>query len=250
VIPNANTYTGGTTISSGTLLITNATGSALGTGPVVLTASATPQTLGSGGALEGSGTVTGSVTLNAGSVTFPASINESASTATPAILTLGSTTFNGGAAMGVLFNDASGTPGANWSLLNVNGPLTINATGSSPFGIGLISLNQSNQLGPVFDFNAASAYSWEIVSATGGISGFDPNAFYVTTTPGITGSETKLAFTNATSGGIFSVSETGNDLFLNFTPVPEPPTWILLAAGTAMLAGALYVRRRRAAIRG
>ena len=245
LIPNANTYTGGTTINAGTLLVTNATGSALGTGPLVINSSS--QSLGSGGALEGNGSVSGSVTLNAGSVVLPVVPNETANTAVPGILTVGSTTFNGGAALGVLFGDASGSAGTNWSLLNINGPLAINASPTAPFTIGLISLDQTGQLGPLSDFNASSAYSWEIVSTSGGITGFNPNAFFVTTTPGNTGSETKLAFLNSLAGGAFNVSENGNDLFLNFTPVPEPPVWILLIGGTAALAGMLYRRRRRPA---
>lgn len=150
--------------------------------------------------------------------------------------------------MAVAVNDASGTAGTNWSLLNVNGPLTIGATPLAPFVIGVISLDQTNHLGPVFDFNATSSYSWEIVKTTGGITGFNPNAFFVTTTPGSAGTtESKLAFLNSTGIGGFYVSENGNDLFLNFTPVPEPPTWIMLFGGTAALGVILYRRRRRTA---
>jgi autotransporter-associated beta strand protein len=52
----ANTYTGGTTINQGTLLIANATGSATGTGPVQLIR----------GTLAGAGTISGPVTVAAG----------------------------------------------------------------------------------------------------------------------------------------------------------------------------------------
>jgi hypothetical protein len=50
----ASTYGGGTNVSSGTLLVTNTTGSATGTGPVVV---------GTGGALGGSGIISGPVTV-------------------------------------------------------------------------------------------------------------------------------------------------------------------------------------------
>lgn len=39
-----------------------------------------------------------------------------------------------------------------------------------------------------------------------------------------------------------SASSDGSELFLNFTPVPEPATWLLAALGVA----ALFVVRKRA----
>ena len=48
----------------------------------------------------------------------------------------------------------------------------------------------------------------------------------------------------ALGGGSFFVTQSGSSLLLNFTPVPEPSTLALLAAGLAMLLGRL--RRRKA----
>ena len=53
----ANTYTGGTTVSAGTLLATNTSGSATGTGVVTVSA----------GTLGGSGIISGAVTIGTGS---------------------------------------------------------------------------------------------------------------------------------------------------------------------------------------
>jgi len=55
-LSNASLYTGGTTISAGTLVVANTTGSATGTGAVSVTA----------GTLGGSGIITGAVTIGTG----------------------------------------------------------------------------------------------------------------------------------------------------------------------------------------
>jgi len=52
-LSGANTYTGNTTVTQGTLLVTNRTGSATGTGPVII----------NGGILGGTGKISGAVTI-------------------------------------------------------------------------------------------------------------------------------------------------------------------------------------------
>jgi len=56
-LQGANTYSGGTTVSAGTLMVSNSTGSATGSGAV---------TIASGGVLRGAGTISGSVTVQSG----------------------------------------------------------------------------------------------------------------------------------------------------------------------------------------
>ncbi|MSU18648.1 MAG: PEP-CTERM sorting domain-containing protein [Lacunisphaera sp.] len=46
--------------------------------------------------------------------------------------------------------------------------------------------------------------------------------------------------------GHFFVSQTGNDLYLNFTPVPEPTRWVLLSLG---LSSVLLSLRRKSQAR-
>ncbi len=84
-------------------------------------------------------------------------------------------------------------------------------------------------------FNAAQAYSWTLLTAGTGITGFNPAYFTVDAS----------GFQNSLAGGAFSVGEVGNTLTLDFTPVPEPSTWMLLLAGAAAACSVL-VRRRRA----
>ena len=64
ILTGANTYTGGTTVSAGTLLANNANGSATGTGAVQVQG---------GGTLGGSGTVAGMLTVASGGALAPGS---------------------------------------------------------------------------------------------------------------------------------------------------------------------------------
>ena len=61
-LAGSSTYTAGTTISSGTLLVNNTSGSGTGSGSVIV---------GSGGTLGGSGTISGAVTNQAGGILAP-----------------------------------------------------------------------------------------------------------------------------------------------------------------------------------
>lgn len=62
ILTNANTYTGGTTVSGGILLVNNSGGSGTGSGAV---------TVNSGGALGGNGIISGAVTVNSGGALAP-----------------------------------------------------------------------------------------------------------------------------------------------------------------------------------
>lgn len=237
ILPNANTYTGGTTISKGTVLLTNSTGSALGTGAV--TVSSTSDT----GILAGSASITGALTVGSGGVIFPGTFNNALGTMTPGVFGAGATTFASGGAFGFIVNDATGTEGSNWSLLNISGMLNITANSSTPFYVSVNSVDASNLPGQVVNFNSGQSYSWRIVTTTGGITGFSSDAFSTfTSAVGVDGPQ---GFMNSLgTSGIFFVTQSGNDLYLNFSPVPEPATWSLLAAGAVVLGGAGWRRRR------
>jgi len=53
-----------------------------------------------------------------------------------------------------------------------------------------------------------------------------------------------ISFSTAKPNGSFSFSQEGNDIYLNYTAVPEPAAWILAAFG---LTTAVVFRRRRQA---
>src|SRR5262249_28146337 len=102
----------------------------------------------------------------------------------------------------------------------VTGTLTL--TGSS------IDLTAGGGTG----FDSTQSYSWLVATATGGGTG----------SPTI-GVVSGAGFAGVGSG--FTTSARGTNLYLNFTPVPEPATVLgLAAAGLAV--GARFRRRRTA----
>jgi autotransporter-associated beta strand protein len=238
--PNANTYSGGTTIFEGNVFLTNTSGSALGSGAINIT-SHSPTTVGSGGGLIGNASVAGPITVSGGGKIFAGTNPGSAFV--PGILSAPGLTLAGNGALVFFTNNATGAAGTNWSLLNISGALNITANGTTPFDISINSVNVSNLAGTVVNFNPAQSYSWMIVSTTGGITGFASNAFIISSTA----SGSLPGFQNSLGTGSFFVSQVGNNLFLNFTPVPEPSTWGLLLAGTALLGTGALRRRRKIA---
>lgn len=101
----ANTYTGGTIVEAGTLLVNNAAGSGTGTGSVVVNTGAT---------LGGTGAISGSLTVENGGTLSPGASIESLDTGD--LLLSSSSTVE-------MEIDSSGTPSVD--TINVNGTATI-----------------------------------------------------------------------------------------------------------------------------
>ena len=149
-----STYSGGTTISGGALLVTNPTGSATGTGPVLVQ---------SGGALGGTGIVNGAVTLS-GTLT-PGNGGVGSGSIGP--IHLGNNlTVNSGASYEI---DAANLGNSDVivvsGIVTLNGPETFNVDALSGFGVGNYILatatggivNNGATLTPVVTGPAASA---------------------------------------------------------------------------------------------
>ena len=235
VLTAANTYTGGTTITGGTLAAGNNASLGLSTvtldgGRLNINAGVTltnPVNFGSnGGTLGGNGAFGSSISVGSNIIVSPGN--------SPGTLTFGAgLTFDQAGAYDWQIQSVTGTPGQSttWDLVSVDGALNITATPGSPFTIKVLSLDPLGLPGFVSDFSSGNSYSWTMASATGGISGFDQSVFAINAS----------GFQNPLGSGSFFLTSDGTNLMMNFTPVPEPSTYALMAAGLAML----FWRRRR-----
>jgi fibronectin-binding autotransporter adhesin len=255
----ASTYTGGTTVSTGTLLVTNGSGSAVGTGALTVARGAT---------FGGSGIVTGVSSYNIGTtgstgtskVQVGSGIDTStnltlagvaASKITQSNLTYNLSTTSGGSGAPTAGTGVGTTSGAGNELvvgttaltLTNSDTLTLNLTGSTvvapytPFV--LIAGNGGTGLGTLADSQYAG-------SSTNGISTFT-NSLGQLQISGLT-----LAFTGATQPSWYSNSylflvDSGsggsNVDDIEVEVVPEPSTWALIIGGLSCLV--FWQRRRR-----
>ena len=120
----------------------------------------------------------------------------------------------------------------DFDTINVNDP----KSPATRFTLKVISRTLTGALGLLADFDPGMNYSW-LVFETDAIDAFDPEKVIIDTT----------LFANSLNAGAgdgyFFLTQNGNDLMLNFSPVPEPSTYALMLAGLA--AAALGYRRRK-----
>lgn len=224
-LSGANTYAGSTAINAGLLVALNTAGSATGTGPVTI----------NNAGLRGTGTITGDVTLNAGGYVTGGGGTGSQGLGPAATLYLGNLEMNPSSALRVGLADAAGSAGATagWSFLSLSGGLDLNGSAGSPLTLQLASIDASGQSAAALNFDPGTNATFLVASAAGGITGFAANAWTVDTS----------AFQNAFTGA-FSLSQTGNNLYLNYAAIPEPSTYAALA-GVLALGLAAWHRRRQ-----
>jgi len=237
------TYSGGTVIENGTL-VTGSGINPLGAGTVTVNSGGTLRlddahlsnsvTFNPGSRLIGSGSIV-SATIGNG-VTFSPGAEGAVSVGT---LSFNDLTLLGGGNVEWTLRNASSVAGTGWDVIYVTTPTTL-TIGS----------------------NAASRFNLKLFSSDGAVTGqslptgFDPNqaaSWLIFGTSGIEitgGSSLADSFTIDASGfagvtsDLFSLTRVNNDLFITFTPVPEPSTYVLLTLGLAAL-GARAWRRRR-----
>jgi len=219
---DATAISSGLTLSGGQRLTNNG----------VVTGSVTAQ---SGGTVKGAGEFNGPVTIGAGGNLAPGN--------SPGGTSFGSgLSFLAGGTYVWEVNKVTGLGGDQSSLkgidpgfdfADVTGTLAING----PFTIDITGLDLSNNTGHIDQWNPAHSYSWIIASASGGITGANNLTLFTS----------HFTDNNLTNGGVnsgFSLDVVGNNLMLNYTPLPEPSTLVLLTAG-GLLGMWGHVRRRR-----
>lgn len=172
-----------------------------------------------GGRLEGAGTVLGAVTV--GGTVAPGTAAAPVGT-----LTTGGQTWAGGGVYEVSYGKVHGAfaPGAdNDYLTSPAGAQVVTATPGNKFHFRILYAGT--------DDTPDAQVTIKIATFGGGVpAAFDPNAFQL---------EGDIYY----GGSVFQLTPVGNDVFLTFSPVPEPGSLLLVgAAGSAAL---VVVRRHR-----
>lgn len=253
-LSGANTYGGGTEVRSGTVIADH--DSALGTGAVEVSDSGTlivnadrtlnhAFTVSNGGSLIVNGALEGaqtSVTLSGaarlgGSGSIGASV---ALTSTSQILAPGNSpgtlTFTESQQWDGFtyewqindWTDQSGDAGIHYDQILIEGQLDL--AGATEIQLLLESLQLDDLPGSLYNFTESSR-SWVILSATGGVIGFDESAWDV-----LTGS-----FQNSFQGE-WSIELAGSDILLNYTAIPEPKTAVVVLLAVC---GVVMIYRRK-----
>jgi autotransporter-associated beta strand protein len=231
-----NSYSGVTTISTGTLtlassgsitsssLITVASGATFNVGAV-----AGGWTLGPSQALGGSGTVAGNVTIQGahapgnspGVQTFTSNLTYSGGNSTVQWELIGNTTTN--------------TGNSTFDQIVVGGNL--NFVDATTLNLVFNSANST-----VLWSNAfwSSNQTWTLYDVAGTTT--NSSSFSINSDSWLDSDGTPLA-SSVRAGSSFNLSQVGNDIVINYVAVPEPSTIVLACAGC--VAAGLIARRRR-----
>ncbi|HEY8993295.1 MAG TPA: PEP-CTERM sorting domain-containing protein, partial [Lacunisphaera sp.] len=248
-LAGSNQYTGGTTlINRGNLAL--GSNQSAGTGTITLNSVGSELALNSGvtltnpivltqGGLSGFGVYApssfngvpgGPITIGANQFLSPgftriSDVPVGTLTLTP------NTVFQDGGLMEWGLQDASRTDGS--SVLAISGSLDLSSLSAGGFILYLTSFDATGATG-LAPLTFGNTYSFSILTAAGGITGFNAANFTIDAS----------SFQNGTMpDSAFSLLQSGNSLVLNFTAVPEPSTWALLTIGAFVLGVTAWRRR-------
>ena len=221
---NLGSTTGDVTLDGGTLWI------AFGTQFEGLTWNA--------GTVKGAGTLIGNFDVGAGKVIAPGE--------SPGTTSFEAQTWSGGGSYEWEVTDVEGVAGTDWDLIQINQgtagtqTLTITADSGNPFAINVLSLSDPESEGATANWDGSQTYAWVIAEAVDGITGFSEDAFSV--------DASQFASFNSFGGAFFvSLENSDTEIWLNYTPVPEPSAFALIVGLTGGIA-ALRRRGRESAI--
>ncbi len=196
-LSGVNDYTGGTTVSAGTLFISGS--SPVGSGPV---------TVGAAGTLAGGTSIPNTIAVN-GTISPGTS---------PGVLGTADESWNGGGKYAFQINKADGTAGADpgWDLVNITGGLNVASVLTNKFTITVSTLTSGNVPGDMNGFLNTSNYVWTIAKTTTGITNFDVGAFQIN----------RSAISNNLGAGrlVLGTANSGNDLTVAFVPSNSAPS--------------------------
>lgn len=235
-----NAYTGATNVNAGTLVV-SATGSINTSSGVNInggnfrynaSTNLSPTVTFNSGTISGTnwdGSLSGQ-TIATGQTISPGN--------SPGTATTGAQTWASGGSYLWEINDATGTAGTDpgWDLLSGSSTLDITAASGSEFNLLLTSLTLANTAGFAANFIDAGSYTWMIADFAS-ITGFDATDFNINTSAF---ANTFTGTFGVSLGGVGAVPGDNSQIYLTYTPVPEPRAALLGSLGLIAL-----LRRRR-----
>ena len=224
----ANTYTGDTTVNTGTLLINGST--ATGSDVTV-----------NGGTIGGSGTIGGNITVNAGNHTAGTTGN---ATPTATQNLTNDVTYAGGSSSITwdLITNSDTTPGTEFDQFVVGG--AIDFAGATSF---ILDFNGSGADGDVDWDNAFwdADQAWTVYSGATGLNNFGNLSLSNGTSVTDASGEAFSASIRA-GGRSFALNDDGNNITLNYTTaIPEPGTYGIFGLGLALFGWTARRRRKQ-----
>jgi fibronectin-binding autotransporter adhesin len=203
---SGNTYDGGTTISAGTLIVTNTSNSATGTAGVQVAGNAT---------LGGTGRISGLVTASTANSIFSAG-----DMAITGVSSIGTLNLAGGLTAASGANFKFDLNGASSDLINF-GTAAVTLSGTVTFDFANLGVVQE---GTTYTLFTGTGGTWNNTGSTFVFNG--PSGYQLDTTYG-------------TNGYVWDAS--GHSLSVRFDAIPEPETSLLIGLGLSVV---LFARRR------
>lgn len=234
ILTGASTYTGGTTVNEGTLLAGNSTGSAIGSGPLLVATA---------GAFGGIGRVELAAASRA---TFQGTLSPGASAGSVGTLEFSLASAMGSSTSGLTFDSATlafdlGAAGAGISATGTSDLLLLSGTVNEATDLSFTGSN-------VFDFGNTGEAGWYKLVDSSATSLIDWTGLTVDANRQITGGLGYANLGNGLTGSFYLGNGSGlgdyGDIYFQAVAVPEPGRMLLLGGGLL----ALLARRRRVRI--